>query len=499
MIIFGVGVVVLTVVVVGMVVARKVGGDSTNFLVAGRGLAVPLVGASMMSQAVDSNATLGNTDLAARYGFWAGVSLPLGLALCLLLTGLFIAKPMNRMGLLTLPDFFRLRYGRAVEVVSSVLMIFAFCILLAGNLVAGGFLFERFLGISYAAGVLLIVTLVLACSIAGGMFSNAWIAVIKMVIVVAATAALLGWFAATYGITAPDGMGPFDLGQLTSADQGAMVNWATLIALGVGDIVAIDFMQRIFSARTPEVARRACYFGAAGTVLVGVPFALVAVSSVAVLGDAVGDGPVLFTLLDDYAPIGLAILVLSGIVAASFATASGAILASAAVAAHNISGVRQPASPGGPDRLLRATRIAFVPVAGLGVFFALRVPQTGILLTLAFDLMLACLAVPFLLGLFWRRSTTAAAGAAIVAGAVVRLVLFALTPTVYGAENTLLYVPNDVVGAGFDGWPTFLAAAASLATFLVTALRRPGRTVGGVASQAPVPAEPEPQAQVAAG
>ena len=54
-----------------------------------------------------------------------------------------------------------------------------------------------------------------------------------------------------------------------------MVNWATLIALGVGDIVAIDFMQRIFSARTPEVARRACYFGAAGTVLVGVPFALV--------------------------------------------------------------------------------------------------------------------------------------------------------------------------------------------------------------------------------
>jgi SSS family solute:Na+ symporter len=127
------------------------------------------------------------------------------------------------------------------------------------------------------------------------------------------------------------------------------------------------------------------------------------------------------------------------------------------------------------------------------------VPQTGILLTLAFDLMLACLAVPFLLGLFWRRSTTAAAGAAIVAGAVVRLVLFALTPTVYGAENTLLYVPNDVVGAGFDGWPTFLAAAASLATFLVTALHRPGRTVGGTTSQGPVPAEPEPQAQVAAG
>jgi len=118
MIIFGVGASVLVMVLVGIVVSRKVGGDSTNYLVAGRGLAVPLVGAALMGQAVDSNATLGNTDLASQFGFWAGVSLPLGLALCLLLTGLFVAKPMNRMGLLTLPDFYRRRYGRTIELVA---------------------------------------------------------------------------------------------------------------------------------------------------------------------------------------------------------------------------------------------------------------------------------------------------------------------------------------------------------------------------------------------
>lgn len=291
MIIFGIGVSVLAVVVVGLVVARKVGGDSTNYLVAGRGLAVPVVGAALMGQAVDSNATLGNTDLAAQFGFWAGVSLPLGLALCLLLTGLFVAKPMNRMGLLTLPDFYRRRYGRGVEVVASILMIFSFCILLAGNLVAGGFLFERFLGTSYAAGVVLIVVLVLVCTVAGGMFSGAYTAVIQMAITVVAALALLGWVVVRFGITVPEGMGPFDLGQLSSPGQGAVVNWATLVALGVGDIVALDFMQRIFSARSPEVARRACYFGAAGTVLVGVPFSLVAISSVAILGEQDGSGP----------------------------------------------------------------------------------------------------------------------------------------------------------------------------------------------------------------
>lgn len=470
MIIFGVGLSVLAVVVVGLVVARKVGGDSTNYLVAGRGLAVPVVGAALMGQAVDSNATLGNTDLAVEFGFWAGVSLPLGLALCLLLTGMFVAKPMNRMGLLTLPDFYRQRYGRGVELAASILMIFAFCILLAGNLVAGGFLFERFLGTSYAAGVLLIVILVLACTVAGGMFSGAYTAVIQMVITLVAALVLLGWVAVRFGITAPEGMGPFDLGQLTSSDQGAVINWATLIALGVGDIVAIDFMQRIFSARSPEIARRACYFGAAGTVLVGVPFSLVAISSVAIIGEDVGSSPALFTLLDDVAPVGLAILVLSGIVAASFSTASGAILGTAAVAARNVMGTRQQLAPAGHDRLLRATRLAFVPVAALGVFFALRVPQTGILLTLAFDLMLAALIVPFLLGLFWRRATTAAAAAAIAVGCLVRLVLLAFTPTVYGVDNTLLYIPNGLVGAGFDGWPTFIALAASLIVFVVAAL-----------------------------
>ncbi len=36
-----------------------------------------------MGAAVDTNATLGNTDLAFEFGFWAGACLPLGLALCL--------------------------------------------------------------------------------------------------------------------------------------------------------------------------------------------------------------------------------------------------------------------------------------------------------------------------------------------------------------------------------------------------------------------------------
>lgn len=167
-VLIGVGASIAAVVLIGLGVARKVGGNPANFLVAGRSLALPLSAAGLMGQAVDANATLGNTDLAASGGFWAGASLPLGLSVCLLLTGVFVARPLHRMRLLTVADFYRDRYGRGVERLASALMIASFCVLLAGNLVAGGYLFEEFLGTSYVAGVLLIVLVVVVYTIAGG-------------------------------------------------------------------------------------------------------------------------------------------------------------------------------------------------------------------------------------------------------------------------------------------------------------------------------------------
>jgi solute:Na+ symporter, SSS family len=475
MIITGVAIGVLLVLVVGLLVARKVDGDSTNFLVAGRSLALPLSAAGLMGQAVDSNATLGNTDLSSHFGFWAGVSLPLGLGICLLLTGIFFAKRMNAMGLLSLPDFYRIRYGRGVEITASILMIFSFCILLAGNLVAGGFLFERFLGTSYTVGVLLIVAVVLTYTITGGMFSDAYTAFIQMVITVIGSLTLLVWVSVRFGLSAPEGFAASDLGQLTDPAQGATVNWATLVALGVGDIIAIDFMQRIFSAKSPATAQRACFVGAAGTAIVGIPYALVALSTPAILGDQLPDSAVLFSLLEGYAPPFLTILVLSAIVAASCSTANGAILGTAAVAVRNIAGLEQQADGEGRDPLLRRVRFTMLPVVAVAIFFALQVPQTGILLTLAFDLMLAGLIVPFVLGHYWSRITTAAAFAAMGAGVAVRLVLFALTPTFYGVDNTLLYIPNDVFGPGFDGWPTMIAPIVSLVAFVAVALVTTGR------------------------
>ena len=469
MILIGVGISIVLVVLVGFYVSKRIEGDSRNFLVGGRMLPFWLVGGALMGAAVDTNATLGNTDLAFGFGFWAGATLPLGLALCLTITGIFFAKPMNRMGLTSFPDYYRLRFGRSVEVGASLLLVVAFCMLVAGNLVAGGLLFNYFLGMPYWLGVVLIAAIAVAYTGTGGLIADAYTAIIQMALILAGAIGLFVWMSSTHGIDIAEGTGPFAFGQLSDPAQGAVIIWATLIALGIGDVVAIDFMARVFSAKSPDAARKACFSAATGTVAICVPFGLVVLAAHSFM-PAELDGPVLFVLLDQYAPAGLTVLVLCGLVGASMSTANGAILAISNVCVRNLGGVRRVHEPGKRDPLLRATRIAMVPMTLFSIAFAIYVKQTGILLTLAFDLLLACLAVPFILGLYWRRGTVKAAMAAMVVGFVVRVGLFVLTPTIYGVDNTILYIPNTLVGAAFDGWPTFIAFAAAILTYVSVSL-----------------------------
>ncbi|MUV88633.1 sodium:solute symporter [Halapricum sp. CBA1109] len=489
-ILYGVAASIIVMLAVGFYVSKKINGDSINYIVAGRGLILPLAAATLMAQSLDANATLGNTDLTASFGFWAGAALPIGLATCLFITGAFFAKPMNRMNLTTLPDFYRRKYGHTTEILASVIMATAYAFLLAGNLVAGGYLFQTFVGTSYTVGVLFITVIVFAYTIAGGLFAVAYTDVIQAAVAFVGSIALIIFVATNYGITIPSGMGPANLGQLTDPSQGAYINLATIVALGLGDIVAIDFMERVFAADSPETAQRACFIGGIGTLVIGIPFSIVALSSGSILsslGVAAGDQAVLYVLLQNAVPPWLAALVIAGIVAASFSTSDGAILGTSAVMARNVLGVRvdeekaadsQVAADGGTeskgwfgsgsDKLLKTTRLMAIPFTLLGVFFALRVSATGMLLVLAFDIMLAGALVPLVFGLYWPSlANTPAAITSMVAGSLTRLVFFVLVPTTYAYENTLLYIENGIFTASFDGLPTFIAAAVSLVVFVV--------------------------------
>ena len=456
-------------IAIGLWAAKQVKGDSENYLVAGRGLVLPLAAATLMAQSVDSNATLGNTDLVAEFGFWAGASLPIGLALCLFLTAMFFAKPMNRMGLITLPDFYRVKYNHLTEVVASCLMVLSFSFLLAGNLVAGGYLFETFLGTSYVAGVMLLAIVVFIYTASGGLFAVAYTDAIQVAIALIGSLSLLVFIAVNFGLDMPADTGPLAFAQLSDPSAGAVVNWATLLALGLGDIVAIDFMARIFAAKSPETAQRACLIGCAGTLIIGIPFSLIALSAPQILADAgiTPDGPILYALIDGVVPPLLGLIVIMAILSASLSTADGAILGTSSVIAHNIIGIRSDDHNAAGDRLLLITRVMAFLITALGVFFALKIPQTGVLLLLAFDLGFAGLLVPLAGGIYWNKGTWQGALSCIILGSLTRLIFFVLMPVTFGIDNTLLYIPNGIFTADFDGFPTLISPLVGLATFII--------------------------------
>ena len=173
-----------------------------------------------MGSAVDTNATLGNTDLAAEFGFWAGACLPLGLALCLFLTGIFFAKPMNRMGLTSFPDYYRLRFGRPVEVAASVMLIDR--VLHAGGRESGRGRLPVQLLPRYAvlAGRRHHRGLAVAYTGTGGLIADAYTAIIQMTLVLIGAVGLLIWMTSTHGLAIAEGMGPLALGQTDRSRAG---------------------------------------------------------------------------------------------------------------------------------------------------------------------------------------------------------------------------------------------------------------------------------------
>jgi SSS family solute:Na+ symporter len=102
-------------VTVGTLTAKLVKKSSRRYMVAGKSLPLFFVGTMLAAQSIDGNSSLGNVSLVYQFGFWSGAVIPIGLGICLLLTGLFYGKRLNKMAMLTLPDFYYRRFGNGAS------------------------------------------------------------------------------------------------------------------------------------------------------------------------------------------------------------------------------------------------------------------------------------------------------------------------------------------------------------------------------------------------
>ena len=439
--------------VVGVRTYAKIRGRATNYYVAGNAMPVGVVGITLCAQAFDANGSVGNASLVHSSGFWAGAVIPIGLALCLVIAGTWFAEPLHRMRLMTLADFYRRRYSVPTETLTACLMLLSNIVLVAGNLAGLGLLLQIVFGLPYLAMLVAIALCILAYAVSGGLHATIATSVLQVSIFIVSIVVAVAWLGGAHGwgtllAAAPEGSA--SLKGLLSREHGALVNWAALGSLALGDIVAIDFIQRMISADSGRSAKRGCYLAAGVTVVVGIAVSLIGLAAFHFDREA-GSSLLIDLALNDL-PLLVGGAILLGIIAASMSTASGVVLDLANVITRNLV-QRRSRSTWDDERMLRVSRWIALPTMTAAVVFAYLRPEPGVLLILAFDIVLAGCFVPLLLGLFWRGANTPGALAGVLAGSTARVVLhFAVADTYRGLDTLLAPVASLIAMVVVSRW-----------------------------------------------
>src|SRR4051794_38574976 len=104
---------------IGLWAARRVH-SAKDFAIAGRHLPFHIVTATVFATWFGSETVLGIPSVFLKDGLHGVVADPFGAALCLVMVGVFFAAPLYKMNLLTIGDYYRKRFGRTAETLTTI-------------------------------------------------------------------------------------------------------------------------------------------------------------------------------------------------------------------------------------------------------------------------------------------------------------------------------------------------------------------------------------------
>jgi solute:Na+ symporter, SSS family len=404
---------------IGLYAAARVRG-AADYAVASRRFATPIVTATVFATWFGAETVLGIPAAFLKDGLRGIVADPFAAVACLVLVGLVFARPLFRLNLLTLGDYFRQRYGRAAEVVLSICIAASYLGWIAAQFVALGLALAVLSAgaIDMRSGILIGAVIVLAYTMAGGMWSialtdlfQAAMIIVGMVYVAWIVADLAGGAGRVIDAAAASGRFRF----LPEADVRSVLAWtSSALVVALGSIPQQDVLQRVMSAKDERTAVRASIMGAV------LYFAIAAIPIFLVSAAALIDAPmverligedyqlILPTLVLERTPLMVQVLFFGALIAAILSTAAGALLAPAVALAENV--IRPLANPPDDRALLRTMRLTVTGLA-LAVTLLALTSRLSIyqLVNESGKVVLVSSFVPLAAGLFWRRANASGA------------------------------------------------------------------------------------------
>lgn len=424
----------LITIAIGLMAARRVH-NSTDYLVAGRSLPIYVTTAMVFATWFGSEAVLGISSTFLTEGIGGIISDPFGASLCLILVGVLFAKPLYRMKLLTIGDFFRRKYGRTIEVLISFAIMISYLGWVAAQIAALGIVFNVITSnaVTVESGMYIGAGIVLLYTLFGGMWSVAVTDFMQMIIIVVGMIVIAFFLSDKAGgadvvINHAIDAGKFDNFWPETSLAGVLGFIAAWVTMGFGSIPQQDVFQRVMSAKDEDTALR-------GTVLGGVLYFLFAFIPIFLAYSAFIIDPelvnqwletdsqmVLPYLIMQHTPVFIQVIFFGALLSAIMSTASGTLLAPSAMFAENI--VRGTL-PHLTDKafliLLRSTVVCF---AGLVLMYALHSDLSIFgMVENAYQVTLVGAFVPLFAGVYWKRANTAGATLSIALGVMAWLFL----------------------------------------------------------------------------
>jgi solute:Na+ symporter, SSS family len=420
----------LVTIAIGLMAARRVHG-AKDFLVAGRSLPLYMNVATVFATWFGAETVLSVSATFAKDGLNGIPGDPFGASVCLVIAALLFARLFYRMNLLTIGDFYKQRYGKSVEVLTSLAIVLSYLGWTSAQMTALGLVIATLSGgaldlntaIMIGAGVVLIYT------IFGGMWSVAFTDLFQTVVILIGltlVAILVGDMAGGAGKVISQAAADGKL-VMFPADMDAAAWWAlagAFFAFAFGSVPQQDVFQRMTSAKDEKTAVRGTVIGA----LIYFCFAFVPIyiAYAAIVGDpsikALFDAEdardiqrILPELVLGKMPLWAQIMFFGALLSAILSTASGALLAPAALFSEN---VLRPFMPHTSDRqLLLNTRIILVTFTAGALLFALNSKSTMYeMVQNAYNVTLAGAFIPLVAGAYWKKATTQGALLSIVMG-----------------------------------------------------------------------------------
>lgn len=398
-------------VVTGAIAAGKVR-NTSDFFLAGKKLPFFLSTATVFATWFGSETLLGSSAEFSERGFMGVIEDPFGAALCLILIGIFFARPLYRMNLLTFGDFYRVKFGRAAEFIAGILLVISYFGWIAAQMVALGVLFNVVAGVHVFTGIIIGSVVVVFYTFFGGMWSVSVTDFLQMIVIIA------GLLVVTYNITSgtpfsevaekiPDEHFRFFPSEKTPS---AWLNYfAMWMTIGLGSIAGQDVFQRVMSSRSEKVAVRSSLFAAFLYLTVALmPLVIVVYGKFLYPGIRPDDSQLTIpAIVMHHSGLGIQVLFFGALISAIMSTASGAILAPAAILSENI--IRPFFRDLSDKKFLFISRLSVLAVAMVSLFFAFSKGNIFELVGQSSAISLVSLFVPLVAGLFFRNNSSRAA------------------------------------------------------------------------------------------